>query len=69
MASQSSAATRQYQIVTVDDLKPTQAVQSAIVLRPHQKLAALCFAAVGLIATAGWFCLIAMGLRAVSRWL
>jgi hypothetical protein len=69
MASQSHAATLPHQTITVDHLKPTLAVQSAIVLRPHQKLAALCFAGVGLIAMAGWFYLIALGMRSIVRWL
>jgi hypothetical protein len=69
MASQSSAVTLRHQIETVDDLRPSPAVRPVFVLRYHQKVAAVCFAAVGLIATAGWFYLIAMVFRAVVRWL
>jgi hypothetical protein len=67
MPAQSSAATRPNQIVTVDDLRPNRP-QSELRLRLHQKIAAVCFAAVGLIATVGWFYLIATALRAVVRW-
>jgi hypothetical protein len=68
MAPQSNAATLQNQIVTVGVLRPSQP-QPEIRLRIHQKIAAVCFAAVGLIATAGWFYLIAIALRASVRWL
>jgi hypothetical protein len=68
MAPQSSAAILQHRIETTNDLGPCTAVQPVIALRYHQKVAAVCFAAVGLIATAGWFDLIAMAIRAVMRW-
>jgi hypothetical protein len=68
MGAQSSAATLRNQIATVEDLRPSRP-QPELRLRLHQKIAAACFAAVGLIATAGWLYLIAIALRAVMRWL
>jgi hypothetical protein len=70
MASHVRVATDQYKIVTTEGLRPGTAVQPIVIaLRYHQKVAALCFAAVGIIATVGWFYLIAMAFRAVVQWL
>jgi hypothetical protein len=66
MAAPSTTENPLLRIVTVKDLQPSPSVQPTIVLRSHQKAMALCFTAVGLIATAGWLYFIVLAFRALA---
>jgi hypothetical protein len=66
MVAHSTAVKPPLDIVTVEEVPPSPPVQPAIVLRSHQKVTPLCFAAVGLVATAGWLYLIVMAFRALA---